>query len=87
MTKSFIKIAAAMSLILLGSLSFTSQAAESGRDAEIAARFAKCDVNHDGKLTQEEAKGCMPRIYDHFAYLDSGNKGYLTVAQIQAAAR
>jgi hypothetical protein len=28
----------------------------------------------------------MPRIYDHFNYLDSGNKGYLTVAEIQAAA-
>jgi Ca2+-binding EF-hand superfamily protein len=87
MTKSFVKIAAVVSLGLLGSLSFTCQAADSTINAEIAARFAKYDVNHDGKLTQEEAKGCMPRIYDHFAYLDSGNKGYLTVAQIQAAAR
>ncbi|ABP34200.1 EF-hand domain-containing protein [Polynucleobacter asymbioticus] len=87
MTKSFMKITAAVSLGLLSSLSFTCQAADSTINAEIAARFAKCDVNHDGKLTQEEAKGCMPRIYDHFAYLDSGNKGYLTVAQIQAAAR
>jgi len=63
-----------------------SHANDASRNKEIAERFAKCDVNRDGKLTKEEAKGCMPRIYDHFSYLDSGNKGYITVAQIQAAA-
>jgi Ca2+-binding EF-hand superfamily protein len=63
-----------------------SYANDASRNKEIAERFAKCDVNRDGKLTKEEAKGCMPRIYDHFSYLDSGNKGYITVAQIQAAA-
>ncbi|ANI99519.1 hypothetical protein A8O14_05090 [Polynucleobacter wuianus] len=56
------------------------------KNQEIAQRFAKCDANHDGKLTKAEAKGCMPRIYDHFSYIDSGNKGYLTVAEIQAVA-
>lgn len=65
----------------------TGYAADSTVDAEIVARFAKCDVNHDGKLTKEEANGCMPRIYNNFSYLDSGNKGYVTVAEIQAAAR
>ena len=64
----------------------TSQADDASRNKEIAERFAKCDVNRDGRLTKEEAKGCMPRIYDHFSYIDSGNKGYITVAQIQAAA-
>ena len=63
-----------------------SHANDASRNKEIAERFSKCDVNRDGKLTKEEAKGCMPRIYDHFSYLDSGNKGYITVAQIQAAA-
>lgn len=63
-----------------------SYADDASRNKEIAQRFAKCDTNHDGKLTKDEAKGCMPRIYDHFSYLDSGNKGYLTVAQIQAVA-
>ena len=87
MSKSLNQVVVVTSLCMLSSLSVMSYAADSTIDAEIAARFAKCDVNHDGKLTQEEAKGCMPRIYDHFAYLDSGNKGYLTVAQIQAAAR
>jgi Ca2+-binding EF-hand superfamily protein len=56
------------------------------RDKEIAQRFAKCDTNHDGKLTKEEANGCMPRIYSHFSYIDSANKGYVTVAEIQALA-
>ena len=59
---------------------------EDSRKQEIAKRFAACDKNHDGKLTKEEAKGCMPRIYEHFSYLDSDGKGYVTVAQIQAAA-
>ena len=59
---------------------------DASKNQEIAQRFAKCDTNHDGKLTKTEAKGCMPRIYDHFGYLDSGNKGYLTVAEIQAVA-
>jgi len=79
------------SFLLIGTcflLSFTlpSYADDATRDSEIVARFKKCDVNNDGKLTREEAKGCMPRIYDHFSYIDSDNKGYLTVAQIEAVA-
>lgn len=72
--------------IAIAGLSPICYADEASRNEEIAERFAKCDTNHDGKLTQEEAKGCMPRIYSNFNYLDSGNKGYLTVAEIQAAA-
>ena len=63
-----------------------SYANDASRNQEIAERFAKCDVNKDGKLTLEEAKGCMPRIYSNFNRIDSGNKGYVTVAQIQAMA-
>lgn len=63
-----------------------SYANDASRNQEIAERFAKCDVNKDGKLTLEEAKGCMPRIYSNFSYIDSGNKGYVTVAEIQAKA-
>ncbi|MBU3630223.1 hypothetical protein [Polynucleobacter sp. AP-Melu-500A-A1] len=66
--------------------SITSHADNSVRNKEIADRFASCDKNHDGKLTKEEAKGCMPRIYDHFSFIDSDGKGYVTVAQIQALA-
>jgi Ca2+-binding EF-hand superfamily protein len=64
----------------------SSFADDASKNQQIAERFAKCDTNHDGKLTLAEAKGCMPRIYDHFSYIDSANKGYLTVAEIQAVA-
>ena len=63
-----------------------AHADDASRDKEIAQRFAKCDTNHDGKLTKEEANGCMPRIYSRFSYIDSANKGYVTVAEIQALA-
>lgn len=59
---------------------------EASRNQEIAERFAKCDTNQDGKLTLDEAKGCMPRIYSNFSYIDASNKGYVTVAEIQAMA-
>jgi Ca2+-binding EF-hand superfamily protein len=65
---------------------FLTHADEVSRNKEIAERFAKCDVNRNGKLTKEEAKGCMPRIYNNFSYIDSSNKGYVTVAEIQAIA-
>ena len=67
-------------------LAMTANADNASKNREIAERFAKCDVNHDGKLTKAEANGCMPRIYSHFDYIDSSNKGYLTVAEIQAVA-
>ncbi|MBU3550564.1 hypothetical protein ICN13_04335 [Polynucleobacter sp. MWH-Berg-3C6] len=67
-------------------LSSPAYADDTSRNKEISERFAKCDKNHDGKLTMAEAKGCMPRIYDHFSYIDTGNKGYVTVAEIQAMA-
>jgi len=63
-----------------------AHADNASRDKEIAERFAKCDKNHDGKLTKEEANGCMPRIYNNFGYIDTANKGYVTVAEIQAMA-
>lgn len=78
-------------LCLLGVLVFllmplSSKADDASKNKEIAQRFAKCDINKDGKLTAHEAKGCMPRIYSHFSYIDSEGRGYVTVAQIQAIA-
>jgi len=84
--KSFPKLLAIIGTCALLAFSFAAYADNASRNKEIAERFAKCDVNHDGKLTRDEAKGCMPRIYDHFSYIDSSNKGYVTVAQIQAMA-
>lgn len=59
---------------------------DASRNKEIQERFAICDTNRDGKLTLDEAKGCMPRVYDHFTWIDSQGRGYVTVAQIQAMA-
>lgn len=75
-----------LSICAMMVLSLPAYADEASRNKEIAERFAKCDTNRDGKLTMNEAKGCMPRIYDHFSYIDTGNKGYVTVAEIQAMA-
>ena len=76
---------------LIGAAAFVfvvapARADDASRNKEIQERFAKCDVNQDGKLTLDEAKGCMPRIYDHFTRIDEQNKGYVTVAQIEAMA-
>ena len=76
----------ALALSILMAAPILAHADEASRDQEIVERFAKCDTNKDGKLTKEEANGCMPRIYSNFSYIDSSNKGYVTVAEIQAMA-
>lgn len=78
-------------LCLIGAAAFMLAAAsaypdEASRNKEIQERFAKCDTNRDGKLTMLEAKGCMPRIYDHFIRIDEQGRAYVTVTQIQAIA-
>ena len=84
--KALIKKIIVITLSSLVAIPLLALADDATRDKEIAERFAKCDVNHDGKLTKEEANGCMPRIYSNFSYIDSTNKGYVTVAEIQAMA-
>lgn len=82
LSKVFISVGI-MTLLLPISFAYVDQ---ESRNKEIMERFTKCDINRDGKLTMEEAKGCMPRVYSNFSYIDSTNKGYLTVAEIQAMA-
>lgn len=80
---------ASLSLISLASFVLAATPAiadDASRNKEIQERFAKCDINRDGKLTLDEAKGCMPRIYDHFSRIDEQNKGYVTVNQIEVMA-
>jgi hypothetical protein len=85
MKSHFLKMLSSIACVLMV-FSPSAFADDASRNQEIAERFAKCDKNHDGKLTKEEAKGCMPRIYDHFSYLDSNGNGYVTVTEIQAMA-
>lgn len=53
---------------------------------KIEARFKAADVNHDGKLTREEAKAGMPRVAKAFDKIDVEKKGYITLEQLQAFA-
>jgi len=85
MKSHFLKMLSLIACVLMA-FSPSAFADDASRNQEIAQRFAKCDKNHDGKLTKEEAKGCMPRIYDHFSYIDSDGNGFVTVAEIQAMA-
>jgi hypothetical protein len=50
--------------------------------SQLNERFTKADVNKDGKLSKEEAKGKMPRVYDNFEKIDVAKKGYVTQQQI-----
>jgi len=50
----------------------------------IAERFKAADVNHDGKLTREEAKAGAPEVYKHFDEIDALKRGYVTERQIGA---
>ena len=87
-TSKFIRNGA-VSLVIVALSSATAFAADpplTGRAKEIAERFAAADKNHDGKLTLEEAKAGMPRIAEAFEKIDTDDRGYLTLAQIQEVA-
>lgn len=73
-------------VILFVFVSVAAHADDASRNKEIQERFAKCDINRDGKLTRNEANGCMPRVYDHFSRIDQQNKGFVTVLEIERMA-
>ncbi|HVY23250.1 MAG TPA: EF-hand domain-containing protein [Steroidobacteraceae bacterium] len=51
--------------------------------AKLEERFAKADTNGDGKLTKEEARAGMPRVYSNFDSIDADQVGYVTLEQIE----
>jgi Ca2+-binding EF-hand superfamily protein len=63
-----------------------SSAPSNQRLQRLMARFHKADVNGDGQLTREEARQGMRRVYQHFAEIDTDNKGYVTLAQVASYA-
>jgi len=67
-------------------ISAHAQSQMSARDKEIVERFKAADKNQDGKLTLAEAQEGMPRVADHFSYIDSQGRGYVTLDQILALA-
>jgi len=82
MTKNISLICA----ILLIFIAAPAHADDASRNKQIRERFAKCDTNRDGKLTRNEANGCMPRVYDNFSMIDQQNKGFVTVLEIEKIA-
>ena len=67
-------------------ISTHAQSQMSARDKEIVEKFKVADKNQDGKLTLAEAQAGMPRIAEHFSYIDSQGRGYVTLNQILALA-
>ena len=89
----------AIGLSVLMALVFTGASAQQGTEstqvpkappttaeakAIIAERFKAADVDHDGKLSREEAKAGMPEVYKRFDQIDVRKRGYVTERQIGA---
>lgn len=83
-----------LAVALLCTACFTSnsaaQGAESARQeklrADLEKRFKAADTNADGRLSRDEAKGGMPRIYRNFDAIDTDKKGSISLEQIAAFA-
>ena len=58
--------------------------ADPSPDAQIAARFAEADTNHDGQLTLAEAEAGMPRVAANFQKIDADQSGTVSFAEIEA---
>ncbi len=63
---------------------FGASAAHAQSVAQMESGFAAADKDGDGKLTRDEAKAGMPRVYANFAKIDRSGKGYVTVDDIKA---
>jgi hypothetical protein len=55
--------------------------------SKISDRFSAADVDHNGKLTREEAAAKMPRVARNFDQIDKTHKGFVTLDDVQAFAR
>ncbi|MDB5851563.1 MAG: EF-hand-like protein [Rhodoferax sp.] len=54
--------------------------------AELQKRFAAADANGDGRLSRDEAREKMPRVYRNFDAIDAAHTGSVTLQQIAAFA-
>lgn len=87
-SSAFLRCAAA----LLATACFTSNVAAQGADsarqgkmrAELQKRFTAADTNADGKLSRNEAKAGMPRVYGNFDAIDVEKTGAVSLEQIAA---
>ena len=46
--------------------------------------FTEANTTHDGHLTAEQAKAGYPTIAKHFAEIDTGGKGFVTLDDVRA---
>jgi len=84
MNKSFIPLCTAAALLLMNGSAFAADARMAKLEEQVNSRFAAADANHDGQLTQVEAKDKMPRVYAHFDEIDTTHKGYVTLDEVKA---
>ncbi len=59
--------------------------ADQSKLQKLEQRFKAANKAGDGKLTPQEAKAGMPFVSKHFDKIDKDHKGYVTIADIQAA--
>lgn len=82
------RFAAALACLVVGTAHAQSALPDaSHRDtqrSELTQRFAAADTNADGRLSRDEAKAGMPRVYRAFDAIDSTHAGSITLAQIEA---
>lgn len=80
--------------VLLAAASFSSNVAAQGADsarqekmrADLQKRFTAADTNADGRLSRDEARAGMPRVYRSFDAIDAEKTGAITLEQILAFA-
>ena len=46
--------------------------------------FANANSTHDGHLTADQAKAGYPSLFKHFAAIDAGGKGFVTLDEVKA---
>lgn len=57
------------------------------RPTRMEKRFNDANTTHDGKLTLDQAKTAkMTNVVKHFAVIDRGTKGYVTIDDLNIAA-
>lgn len=80
-------IAATCVIAASGAHAADKSSAEAKRNEQLETRFKKADANGDGKLTMDEAKTGMPRVYKNFDKIKTGGHDYVTLDEIKAAAK
>ena len=61
------------------------QMAPPGPRQSFRTRFEDANTTHDGRLTLEQAQAArLVPLVRHFAEIDAGNKGYITMQDVRA---